>query len=142
MSRRIKHINLKDVLEQYGEKAMEAAAAVMRESADQLVAGAKARAPAESGKLRDSIRKLEHGSGKRYTVAMVCDAKSTVPVKHPGVRNPNAASRYKNTGVPYGRIIEFSPKYNHPFFFTDYYNQRAATREKVIEAIHKAVSEP
>ena len=48
--------------------------------------------------------------------------------------------RYPAQGVPYGRIIEFSPRINKPFFYKAWYEEQKAVRESIILAIGMAWS--
>lgn len=51
-------------------------------------------------------------------------------------------SRYKYPpqGVPYGRIIEFSPRINKPFFYTAWYDMRRAVKARVMASVGNAWS--
>ncbi|MBQ9486521.1 MAG: HK97 gp10 family phage protein [Selenomonadaceae bacterium] len=66
----------------------------MEEGAGLIVNDAKSRAPVKTGKLRDSIHYtvLEDGGAVEISA---------------DVRN--------SSGVPYAKIVEYSPKINHPF---------------------------
>lgn len=43
--------------------------------------------------------------------------------------------RYPRDGVPYGRILEFSPRFGRPFFYTAWYDKRNAIRERIIQVV-------
>ena len=40
--------------------------------------------------------------------------------------------RYPKGGVPYGRILEFSPRFNRPFFYKAWYDKRNSIRERIV----------
>lgn len=139
-----KGLNLKAILEQYGEAAKQAAIDTVNNKADDLAAGSKQRAGSMfhgTGKLADSIQviKPKRVSGL-YHVRVICNAVNPLPIKHPGARGSKNTSSYAGGGYPYPRALEFSPKYNHPFFFQDYYEAKSALPDEVSEAIRKAVT--
>lgn len=57
--------------------------------------------------------------------------------KNPGRDNPDMKNRYRY-GVPYGRILEFSPKKSKPFFYTAWYELKKNIKEEVMEKIGNA----
>lgn len=91
----------------------------------------------DTGALKDSIKTTRAKIGK-YSVVISSEVYKPAP-ENPGSRNPSMAGRYKK-GVPYGRILEFSPHYNRPFFYTAWYNSRDAVKEYIISQIGKAWS--
>lgn len=48
--------------------------------------------------------------------------------------------KYGKRGVPYGRLIEFSPRINRPFFWTAWYKHKKRVKEDIIKAIGEAWS--
>lgn len=144
MAKSYKRINLKTVLEQYGNKAKQAAIDVISKNADELVSGAKNRASGmnRTGKMQMSIRAIKpKRKNSKYNIVVACDAVNETPVKNPGSRNPGMTGKYPVGGFPYPRVLEFSPKYNRPFFFNDYYNSKSALPGQISDAIKKAVTE-
>ena len=57
--------------------------------------------------------------------------------KEPGKYNPAMKNRYKY-GIPYGRILEFSPRFNRPFFYKTWYAMQDEIKEKIVEQISNA----
>lgn len=49
--------------------------------------------------------------------------------------------KYPAQGVPYGRIIEFSPRINKPFFYTAWYETRRAVKARMLAKITKTWSD-
>ena len=54
------------------------------------------------------------------------------------VLNDATATNKKGEEIAYGRIIEFSPRINKPFFYTEFYNRRAKIRENLEKIIREA----
>ena len=75
-------------LQRRGAQVVQAAKRALEEGAGSIVNDAKSRAPVKTGKLRDSIH---------YTVT---DDGGAVEI---------------SADVPYAKIVEYSPKINHPF---------------------------
>ena len=113
-------VNLGEVLEQFGKAAADGMKEALARGADAIAADAKGRVPAKTGRLRDSIHTVPNRDGTR--IKITADAK-----------NPE-------DGVPYGRLLEFSPKLNRPFLYPAYDAHRDATKQAIIGAIRKAVS--
>lgn len=90
-----KAVNLKDILERYGEAAKEALQKQMEQEAEAIVRDMKSRVPVKTGKLRDSIR--WQWNKNKTAITIIADA--------------------SNNGTKYARIVEFSPRINKPFFF-------------------------
>lgn len=40
--------------------------------------------------------------------------------------------RYPTDGVPYGRILEFSPRLNKPFFYKAWYDKQKSVKERIL----------
>lgn len=46
--------------------------------------------------------------------------------------------KYPAEGVPYGRLIEFSPRINKPWFYKAWYDKRFAVEEMIINGVVEA----
>lgn len=90
-----------------------------------------------TGKLVGSV-KTTTATAKSPSVEISSEVFKPAP-KRPGSRNPRMKGRYRY-GVPYGRIIEFSPRINKPFFYTAWYKKRSRIKQDVIEKISEAWS--
>ena len=107
----MKAVNLKEILEMYGERAADALRQQMEAEAEAIVQDMKSRAPVKTGKLRDSIH--WKWNKNKTVITIMADAAN-------------------GKGFKYGRIVEFSPKINRPFFYPaldahkDEYHQKLA----------------
>ena len=90
-----------------------------------------------TGALRGSVT-VTKATPKRLSVAVKSEVYKPVP-RRPGARNPRMRGRYKR-GVPYGRILEFSPRYKkyNGFFYSAWYKDRKRIKENVMEAVGNA----
>lgn len=137
------NIDLKTILESYGEAAKQAAIDCVDRKASALAAGAKSRLEAQfpggTGKAAASIRIVRpKRQTNKYKLKVICDAVNPAPIKNPGARGSVSTKSFASGGYPYPRVLEFSPKYGKPFFFQDYYEARAALPDEISEAIRKA----
>ena len=73
-----------------------AAKAALQDGVDRIVADAQSRVPVKTGRLMRSIHAESQEDGAVYKIT--ADAKN-------------------DSGVPYGKIVEYSPKINHPFLY-------------------------
>lgn len=110
-----KAVNLKDILERYGEAAKVALQKQMEQEAEAIVQDMKSRVPVKTGKLRDSIR-WEWNKGKTK-ITIIADA--------------------ANNGIKYARIVEFSPRINKPFFFPAIESHREEYKNRMKDALRK-----
>lgn len=134
-----KSISLQALLKDADEKVKQAAADALNKAAEELENQIKANMASQgiqerTGALIGSV-KYSRATPKKLRVLLKSEVFAKEP-KEPGKRNPAMKGRYKH-GVPYGRIIEFSPHINKPFFYTAWYNKRAQIKKQVIEAIGK-----
>ena len=115
-----KKLNVREILSRYGERAAQAARGALAENARTLTEEAKRRCPVESGRLRDSIRVEMAKSGNK--AKLVADAKN-------------------EAGIPYARIVEFSPKIDRPFMYpamdAKYEEMKRHMIDRIREAIHQ-----
>ena len=146
-------ISLQSFLKDADERVKKAAADVLNEEAqkieNQMLENMNKQGIQErSGNLRRSLKFTEATPEKPYALiksevyAVYETGKKKgqkVVVKQPGKRNPAMKGRYRY-GVPYGRLLEFSPRLNKPFFYTAWYNTRKETRERIMEKIGNAWS--
>lgn len=133
-------ITLKKLLRDADERVRQAAADALNEAAAELERDitnnmAAQNITSRTGKLRASV-KANKATPKKLAIVIKSEVFKPAP-KNPGSRNPAMVGRYKY-GVPYGRILEFSPRLKKPFFYTAWYKNRRKIREDVIKAIGEA----
>ena len=134
-----KRQSLKSILKEYGKDVLEAAAAQLNAEAEALVAdiGAdmdKAGIKTRSGALKASVKAIA-ATPKNLNAVVKSEVYAEMP-KNPGSRNANIS--YPAKGVPYGRLIEFSPRINKPFFYTSFYEKRNEIIDRVFKACREA----
>ena len=95
-------------LQRRGAQVVQAAKRALEEGAGSIVNDAKSRAPVKTGKLRDSIH---------YTVT-----------------NDGGAVEI-SADVPYAKIVEYSPKINHPFLKPAIDAQKSRVNQLIKQAI-------
>ena len=81
-------------LRRRGEGVVQAAKSALAEGARLIVDDAKSRVPVKTGKLRDSIHATPKEDGGAVEIS--ADARNS-------------------KGIPYARLVEYSPKINRPF---------------------------
>lgn len=134
------NVSLQKYLKNADERVRKAAADALNKAADELQQQVKSNMAAQgiqqkTGKLIGSIE-ATIATAKKPVAIVMSEVYAPAP-KQPGKENPAMKGRYKN-GVPYGRIIEFSPRINRPFFYTAWYKKRRQIKENVIKAIGEA----
>lgn len=105
-----------DALRLRGEHVLAAAKQALRQGAQDIVTDAKSRVPVKTGKLRDSIHSIEKADGAVQEIT--ADAKN-------------------ENGVPYGKIVEYSPQINRPFLFPAIEANRNGINRKIANAIRQ-----
>lgn len=100
-----------------GARVLTAAKQALKEGVDEVVRDAKTRVPVKTGKLRDSIHSMEKENGAVQEIT--ADAKN-------------------EKGIPYGKIVEYSPRINHPFLKPALDAHQSAINRKIADAIHGA----
>lgn len=110
-----KNVGFKYILETFGKLAVENAQREMEAAANAIRDDMKSRVPVKSGALRDSI-KWKWNKDKN-TITFTADAKN------------------KKDGIMYGKIVEFSPKINKPFFYPALDTHKNEVRDRLIHAI-------
>lgn len=137
-----KSISLQNFLKDADERVKEAAAKALNESAEKLEAQIKANMDKQGIKIGEgnllASLKATKATPKNLKILIKSEVYAPVP-KNPGSRNPRMKGRYKY-GVPYGRILEFSPHYEKPFFYTAWYKMRNDIKDEVMEKIGNAWS--
>ena len=134
--------SLQKLLKDAEENVRKAAAEALNEAAAELTQGIRNNMSSQgirerTGNLVGSI-KATKATPKKLSVRVSSEVYAKPP-KRPGSRNPAMRGRYKY-GVPYGRIIEFSPRINKPFFYKTWYQKRKKIYEDVIKAVGEAWS--
>lgn len=144
-------ISLQRFLKDADVRVREAAAKALNAAANELQNDIKQNMAAvgiknRTGRLRGSIVVKSPATEKRLNVVLQSEVYAVNPKtgalaipKRPGSRNPAMRGRYRN-GVPYGRILEFSPRLNKPFFYTAWYRKRKQIKDDVINKISGAWS--
>ena len=110
---------LSQIADEFGEDVKNAGVAELAKGAEKIKATAKSLCPALSGKLKESIHVETKKSKKGANIKVVADA--------------------KNNGLPYGRIVEFSPKIQRPFMIPAKDEHAMEIRENALDAIRQAI---
>ena len=118
MKKKNNNVSISTILHRYGDNAADAARKALKDNADMIARLAKEKCPVKTGKLRDSIHVEVSKNGNK--VAVVADAKD------------------KN-GVPYGRLVEFSPKINEPYIYPSLDETAEGRKNHIIAEIKKAL---
>lgn len=114
MARR-NNVSINLILQNYGERAAQAAQQALLDNAELLAQEAKSRCPVKTGRLRDSI----HIEPKRNSVRVVADAKN-------------------DSGFCYAPIVEYSPR-GQPFMRPAYEAKRIEMINHIQDAIRAAI---
>ena len=110
-----------EAIREYGEAALNAAKAALKEGVDAVVADAKSRCPVKTSRLRDSIKSEANKDGTVYWITA-----------NASVESPKSQSgRFY-----YGAVVEFSPKINKPFL----YPAMDAHRQEIYAKVDAALS--
>ena len=136
--------SLKQLLKDANDRVKEAAAEALNEAAAELTARVRENMNAQNikndtGRLRASV-KYKKTDSRKLAVVVKSEVYKRPNPKRPGSRNPRMAGRYTSRGVPYGRIIEFSPRIRKPFFYPAWYATRKQIREEIVKQIGEAWS--
>lgn len=114
-----KKVNIKRVLQLYGDKAANAARQALKENAETLMQEAKSRCPVEKGFYKGRNFKLKHKGRLRDSIHVEQNKKDVMQI---------VADAKDDYGYPYAAIIEYAP-YGQPFM-------KPAYEAKKIEMIH------
>lgn len=135
-----KYKSLRAILKDADEKVKKAAVQALNEASEKVQSAIKTNMTSvgiqeKTGELRSSIKVLP-ATEKNFKATISSEVFKPAP-KNPGKRNPEMKGRYKY-GTPYGRIIEFSPRINKPFFYTAWYKERKRITEEIIKKVGEA----
>ena len=141
MARYSNSVSLAKFLKDADDRVRQAAADALNEAAEQVENRIRANMQAQgiqekTGKLRASL-KSKKATAKSPSTVIRSEVYVQAP-KRPGSRNPRMKGRYRY-GVPYGRIIEFSPRINK-LFYSAWYSTRNAVRSRIVDKISEAWS--
>ncbi len=114
-----RYLDVKAISEMYGEMVVEALRRQMEIEVEKIIEDMKSRVPVRSGALRDSI----HWQWNKNKTAIEILADAAHPRSH----------------VKYGRLVEFSPRINKPFFYPAMDAHREEYRESLRRAMQEAV---
>lgn len=133
--------SLKAFLKDADEAVRKAAADALNEAAKEMKAQiktnmAEAGIVTRSGRLRASV-KSNRATAKNPRIVIKSEVYAEERPQQPGKRNPAMRGRYKY-GVPYGRILEFSPRIRKPFFYKAWYEKRDRIKADIIQKIGEA----
>lgn len=136
-----KNLNLNVLLKDETDAVKQAAADILNKAGNQLTARVKENMTTvgihdRTGDLRGSV-KFQDATKENLKIVVKSEVFVKKTPKRPGLYNPAMKNRYKY-GVPYGRLIEFSPRINKPFFYTAWYSLRNTIRNEVVDEIKKA----
>lgn len=127
------------ILRDYSEEVQQAAVDALNRNAVMLQGDIKgsmdtAGIKRDTGKLEESV-KVGKATLKNLDATVVSEVYKPLP-DNPGSRNPNVY--YPSKGVPYGRLLEFSPRINKPFFYDTFYVLKKMIIDDVFESVRKA----
>lgn len=111
-------LNVGAILQQYGERAAQAARESLLENGETVAEEAKSRCPVETGRLRESIHVEPKGANR---VRIVADAKA-------------------EDGYAYGGIIEYGPN-GTPFMRPALVAKREELKQHTIDKIRAALAQ-
>jgi hypothetical protein len=137
-------VTLQRFLKDADERVRQACADALNNASKELEKQIQANMSAQgihnrTGRLRGSIKSNLATANKPVVVI-----KSEVYAQLPKKPNKNRRLwgkgniKYSGRGVPYGRIIEFSPRINKPFFYPAWYKYKKQIREYIIRTIGEA----
>ena len=137
--RRGRSVSIKKILKDYSDEVKQAAVDALNRNAEMLAGNMKdaldvAGIQRRSGKLESSFT-VGEANMKNLDARVISEVYAPMP-KKPGSRNKNVY--YPAGGVPYGRLIEFSPRINKPFFYGTFYAKKNAIIDDVFRACREA----
>lgn len=127
--RRRQQVNIRRILELYGEKAAEAARKALRENAENLVTAARELVPVEKGFYRGRQHKLKHPGRLRDSIHVEDGNKDSVLV---------VADAKDDKGYCYAPIIEYAP-WGTPFMKPAYEAKKIAMINHAKDVIREAI---
>ena len=129
-----KRRSLKSVLSEFSEDVQRAVVDTLNASVAELKDDAlknmdKQEIKEDTGNLRESLE-IKKATMKTLDATLKSEVYAELP-KHPGMA-------YPAEGVPYGRLIEFSPRIGKPFFYTAFYEKKKKIAEEVFAKMCEA----
>ena len=106
-------------LREIGDHVVTAAKEALQQGAEIIATDANNRVPVKTGKLRDSIKIHPNSAGTLYKIS--ADAKS-------------------DSGIAYGRILEYSPKSDKAFLHPALHAHKQEIKKNVEDAVHNAIN--
>ena len=127
------------ILRDYSDEVKQAAVDALNRNAEMLAGNMKdaldvAGIQRRSGKLESSFT-VGEANMKNLDATVVSEVYAPMP-KKPGSRNKDIY--YPPGGVPYGRLIEFSPRIDKPFFYSTFYTLKKIIIDDVFKACREA----
>lgn len=107
-------------LRRKGDNVVTAAKQAFKQGVGEIVTDAKSRCPVKTGKLRESIHYVEKENGAAYEI--IADARNS-------------------KGVPYAKIVEYSPKINQPFLFPALDANKTRVTNLIRDAVNQSSAE-
>lgn len=139
-----KGISLQRFLKDADERVKKAAAEALNKASKQLESEIKGNMASQgihsrTGNLASSITATK-ADEKHLNIVVKSEVYKNIPKKPNKNRRKwgKQSIRYASRGVPYGRILEFSPRIKKPFFYTAWYKNRRQIKEEIIKAIGDA----
>lgn len=129
MARRRQKVNIRRILELYGEKAAQAARQALRENADTLVEEAKSRVPVETGEYRGRKHKLKHPGRLRDSIHIEQEKKDVLQI---------VADAKDDKGYEYAGVVEYAP-WGKPFMKPAYEAKKIAMINHSKDVIRAAI---
>lgn len=127
--RRRQQVNIRRILELYGEKAAEAARKALHENAENLAQAARELVPVEKGFYRGRQHKLKHPGRLRDSIHVEDGNKDSVRV---------VADAKDDKGYCYAPIIEYAP-WGTPFMKPAYEAKKNELINHTKDAIRAAI---
>lgn len=124
-----KSVNIKAILQRYGDKAAHAARQALHENADNLAQAARELAPVETGFYRGRQFKLKHPGRLRDSIHVEEGGKDTMLV---------VADAKDDKDFCYAPIIEYSPR-GQPFMKPAYEAKKIEMINHAKDAIRAAI---
>ena len=126
---RYKKVNIKAILDRYGEKAAVAAQKALKENAENLAAAARELAPVETGFYGGRQHKLKHPKRLKESIHVEEKSKDKMWV---------IADATDDKGFCYARIVEYAP-YGKPFMTPAYEAKKIEMINLVKDTIRAAI---
>ena len=129
MVRHRRSVNIKAILQLYGEKAAQAARQALQDNAQTLAEEARQRCPVETGFYRNRHFSLKHRGRLRDSIHIEQHGKDSISV---------VADAKDDKGYPYAPLIEYSPR-GQPFMKPAYEAKKIAMINHSKDVIRAAI---